>query len=119
VTYVHRPYLDPMAARVLQDLVRGIEAHRLAVDQAGGKRRRFVAFEPATGIGDQCEAGGMALGKTVTAKALDLVEELLGIVETVAAFEHALRQLFPVRLQPAAAFPCRHRTTQRIGLARG
>ncbi|MNF05330.1 hypothetical protein D3C80_2050330 [compost metagenome] len=50
----------------------------------------------------------MGLGKAITAKALDLLEDARGELGAVAACEHALGQALLVRLQPAVAFPRGH-----------
>jgi hypothetical protein len=65
---------------VADDLGRLVEAHRLAVEQGRAEDLRVVAFEPGRGIGQQREAGRVAFGKAVGAKALQLAEGLLGEV---------------------------------------
>src|SRR3954451_14919725 len=61
----------------------------------------------------------MRLGKPVFAEALYLPEnargELVRIAVLLHAFENALLEMF----EPALATPCRHRSAQRIGFARG
>jgi hypothetical protein len=52
VAHVQRADLDLMPASILQQLVRAVEAHRPAVDQGADEGRRFVALEPAAGIGE-------------------------------------------------------------------
>ena len=69
---------DAMLAGVADDLRRGIEAHRLAVQQGAGEDRRVVALHPGRGIDQVGEAGGVALGEAVAAEALDLLEHPLG-----------------------------------------
>ncbi|MCY1410865.1 hypothetical protein D9M71_262420 [compost metagenome] len=108
VAHIHRAALDTVAARILEDLVRAVEAHRPAVDQGAGIGSRLVALEPATGIGQQGKTGGMGLGKTIAAEALDLLEDARGELGAVATREHALGQALLVRLQPAVAFPRGH-----------
>src|SRR6185436_16338161 len=54
--YVRRPYLDAVAARVLHQLRRRVEAHRLAVEQPRAERRRVVALEPGRNVDQQREA---------------------------------------------------------------
>eukprot|EP01132_Coremiostelium_polycephalum_P019821 gene19820-biopygen10926 len=110
--HIHRADLQMMATGVLQDLVRAVEAHGPAVDQGAGKRCRFMAFEPATGIGQQGETGGMGLGKTVAAKALDLLEDLRGEGFAVAVFQHAGAQALLMGFEAAVAFPGGHGTAQ-------
>ena len=76
--HIDRPHLDAMAARILHQLRRRVEAHRLAVRAAPPGSSRLVALEPAAHIHQQREAGGMAFGKAVFAEALDLLEDVLG-----------------------------------------
>ncbi len=115
--HIHRAHLQPMAPRVLQDLVRAVEAHGPAVDQRTGEGRRLMAFEPATGVGQQGETGRVGLGKTIAAKAFDLLEDLRGKGLAVAVFQHAGAQAFLMRFKPAMAFPGGHRAPQLVGLA--
>src|SRR5690606_28584580 len=114
VTHVYRPGFDAMAAGVLQDLIGAVEAHGPAVDQGAGEGGRFVAFEPAAGVGKQGEAGGVGFGEAVVAEALDLLEDALGKFLCIAALEHALGEFLPVRLQPALAFPGGHGAAQLV-----
>ena len=104
--------------RVLHDLRRRVEAHRLAVDQRRGERRRLVLLEPRRDVDQQREARGVRFGKAVFAEAEDLLEdparELLG----VAALAHAADQPLLEGAEPALALPRRHRPPQLVGLAR-
>ena len=43
---IGRPHLDAVAARILHELRRRIEAHRLAVEERGAKSGRMVTLEP-------------------------------------------------------------------------
>ena len=81
-------HLDPMLARVADDLGRRVEAHRLRVEQRAGERRRIVAFQPARDIDQMREARGVAFGEAIFAEALDLVEAALGEVGIIAALDH-------------------------------
>ena len=45
--HVDRPHLDAVPARVLHELRRRVEAHRLRVEQRAAEGRRLVALEPA------------------------------------------------------------------------
>ncbi len=85
VVDVERQHLDAVLARVAHDLRRGVEAHRLAVQQRAGEDGRVVALEPGRDIDQQREAGGVALREAVGAEALDLAEAALGEVALVAA----------------------------------
>ena len=51
--------------RILDKHSRGVEAHRLVVEQAACKGREVVNLEPGRGIGDERETGGVRLGETV------------------------------------------------------
>ncbi len=59
--HVHRPHLDAVPARVLHQLRRRIKTHRLAVEQRAQEGCGLVALEPGTGIGQQREAGRVAI----------------------------------------------------------
>ena len=61
----------------------------------------------------------MGLGKTIAAKALDLLEDLRREFLAVAPARHALEQALAMGLQPAMALPGRHGATQLVGLAGG
>src|SRR5690606_23914609 len=117
VAHVYRPGFDAVAASVLQDLVGAVEAHGPAVDQGAGEGGWFVAFEPAAGVGEQGEAGGVGFGEAVVAEALDLLEDALGKFLCIAALEHALSELVPVRLQSALALPGGHGAAQLVCFA--
>ena len=106
-----------MLARVAHQLSRGVKAHRLAVEQRGQKRIRVVVLEPGADIDQQRKARGMALREAVLAKALDLLEDALGIFGLVALGHHATDQPLVERPDTALAFPGRHRPAQAVGLA--
>jgi len=115
---VDRQHLHAMTLRVLHELRRRVEAHRLAVQQRGEEDRRFVALEPAARVREFRETGRMAFGKTVFAEALDLLEDLLGEFARVVAFEHPADDLVLIFLEIALALPCGHRATQVVRFAR-
>ena len=107
-----------MLAGVADDLRRGVEAHRLAVQQGAGKDRGVVALHPGRGIDQVGEAGGVALGEAVAAEALDLLEHPLGKAPLVAAPDHALDQLVLVAGDAARQLEGRHGAAQLVGLLR-
>ncbi|MNE13662.1 hypothetical protein D3C80_1065040 [compost metagenome] len=115
---IHRTDLDAVTTGILKNLVGTVKAHRPAVDQRTGVDRRFMALEPATGVGQQGKTGGVGFGKAITAKALDLLEDPLGEFAAVAIAEHAADQPFAVWFQAAMTFPGSHGPPQLIGLAR-
>ena len=61
----------------------------LAIEQGAEKGCRVVALEPGRGPGDQGEARGVALRKSVLAKAADLLEHALGEFARDALAYHA------------------------------
>ena len=84
-----------MLGGVPHDLRRGIKAHRLGVQQGRAKHIRVMAFQPGRGIGDQRKGRRMAFRETVTAKALELLERVLGKNLLIAIGDHAIHQLVP------------------------
>ena len=86
-------HLDAVVDRVAHELGRGVEAHRLGVEDGGAEHVGVVALEPGRDVDQEREAGGVALGEAVIAEALDLLEAGLGEVAVVAARDHALDQL--------------------------
>ena len=108
-----------MLARVSHQLRRRVEAHRLGVEQAAQEGVGVVVLDPAAHVGEQREAGGVALGEAVFAEALDLLEDALGVLERVALLDHPADQTLVKRREAAAPLPCRHRAAQRVGLAGG
>ncbi|MNP01286.1 hypothetical protein D3C76_930950 [compost metagenome] len=119
VADINRPYLDTLAASLLQQLIRAVEAHRPTVDQRTGEDRRLMALQPTAGIAQQGKAGRMRLREAIAAKPLDLLEDALGKRQRVTIAQHALHQPFAVRFQAAVALPGCHAAAQLVGLARG
>ena len=76
--HVRRPHFDAVAARVLHQLRRRVEAHRLAVEQRGAERRRVVALEPGRDVDQQREARRVRFREAVLAEAEDLLEDRVG-----------------------------------------
>ena len=108
-----------MLLRVSDDLGWGIEAHGLGVEQGAGEDLGVVLLHPRTGVDQQGEGRRVALGKTVAAKALDLLETPLGKGRVVAPRRHALAQLVTETVQHAALLEGRHGPAQLVSLARG
>src|SRR5256884_2049221 len=98
-----------MAARVLDELRRGVETHRLAVEQRRAERRRMVALEPRRDVDQQREARGMRFREAVFAEAEDLPVKPIGELRAIAMAHHSFFQLALEVLQSAALLPCRHR----------
>ena len=87
--HIYRQHFHAMRAGIADDLRRGIEAHRLGVEQRDREGRRVMAFQPGGDVHQQRKTGGMALGKTVAAETLDLPEAGLGKAGLIAACHHA------------------------------
>ena len=54
---------------------RRIKSHWLIVEDGAGECSKVLHFEVRRGIGDQGEAGGMRLGKTVQCKRADVLHD--------------------------------------------
>ena len=54
---------NAVAARVVDERLNGIEAHRLRADEAGKVVRRIVKAQPDALKGGACEGGGVRLGE--------------------------------------------------------
>ena len=108
-----------MAPRILHQLRRGVEAHRLAVEQRADEGRRVVAFEPGGGVGQQREAGGMRFGKAVAGEAFQLAEQALRELVAVAVGAQAVDQPGLEGADVAIAPPGRHGAAQAVGLLGG
>ena len=78
-----------MFPRIAHDLRRGVEAHRLGIQQRAGEDAGVMALDPGGGIDQQRKAGGMAFGKAVAAEALDLGKAAAGEILVIAVGQHA------------------------------
>src|SRR3546814_8315009 len=110
--------LAPAPPRVLHDLARRVEPHRLRVEQRAGERSGFVALEPAAGIDQLGERSGVALRETVRAETLDLLADLVDELRGVILIQHQSTDALAVRLHIAAVAPSGHRTPQAVGFLR-
>lgn len=89
LAHVHWQHADALAPCVLQDLVRGVNTHRLAFDEARGAGFALVTLEPAACVGHRRESRGVTLWEAVSANPPDAFEGLLRVVEALATLEHA------------------------------
>jgi hypothetical protein len=105
-------------AGVTDDLGRGVEAHRLAIEQRAGEGRRKAAFEPGRDIDQVREARRVGLWETVLAEAFDLAEAPLGEVAGIAAGRHSLDQLFTELMDHADPAEGGHGAPKPVGLGR-
>src|SRR3546814_6733224 len=107
-----------MLACIAHDLRRGIEAHRLRIEQRRAEDVGVMALHPRRGIGDQCETRGVALGKAVGAETLDLLEGLFGEVAFITARDHAIDQLVAKMRNPARQLRSEEHTSELQSLMR-
>src|SRR5262245_18850110 len=108
--------LDAVRAGATHDLRRRVEAHRLRIEERGGKGGGVMAFEPGRDIDEMGEASGMALGEAVFAETFDLVEATLGEIGRIAARGHAADHLFPEAVDRATAAERRHGAPELVCL---
>ena len=112
---VDAAHRDAVLARVAHDLRRGVEPHRLRIQQRAGEGRRVMAFQPGRDIHQMRETRRVALGKSVGAEALDLTEAALGEVARIAARHHAIDHLREESVNGADIAERRHGAAQRVG----
>ena len=110
---------DAVFAGVAHELRGRVEAERLAIEHGGAEDIGIAAFDPARGIDQQRETGGVALGKAIFAKALDLTKAPLGEVALIASRRHAFDHLGLEALDRADAPEGRHGAAQFIGFGGG
>src|SRR6266481_9659561 len=112
-------YLDPVLARIADDLRRGVEPHRLAVEQGAGEDLGIEAFDPGRDVNEERKARRMALGKAIGAKPFDLAEAAGREIAVIAIFNHSGDKLVTEQVDVAVAFEGRHGATQPVGFLRG
>src|SRR3546814_4601157 len=78
----------------------------------------MTVFDPARGVGDLGEGGCVALGKSVAAESLDLLEGALGEILGIAARDHAADQLVVEVRDPAGELEGGHSAAELIGFCR-
>ncbi len=116
VVDIDRQHRDPVLARVADDLRRGVEPHRLRVEQRAGGHLRADAFDPGRDIDEEREAGSVALREAIGAEPLDLAEAALGEIAVVVVGDHALDEFLAEQMDFAVALERRHRPAQPVGL---
>ena len=80
---------DTMFARIADDLCGCIKAHGLRIEQGAGKDIGIATFHPSRGIDKQCEGGGMAFRKAISAKAFNLAKASFCKSAVIATLRHA------------------------------
>jgi len=106
-------------ARISHDLRRGIEAHRLGIQERAGERGRVVAFQIGRDIGEHGKGRRMAFGEAIFAEPLDLAETVFGELPVVTAPDHAGDELLAQLADRAHAPEGRHGTAQLVRFRRG
>ena len=111
--------LDAVAAGVLHQGVRGVEAHGLGIEQPRAERRRVPPLQPRRRVDEVGEGHRVALGEPVVGEGRQLLPEQLdgGVVDPPGrgAVVEPLVQL----LHPLAAALGPHGHPQLVGLGRG
>jgi hypothetical protein len=64
-------YRYAVPARISDQRLRGVEAHRLCPQQSGKKGSRIVQFEPGGGVDQQGKADRVTLGESEVGESLD------------------------------------------------
>src|SRR5712671_7787108 len=106
-----------MPPRVLHELRRRVETHRLAVQERSEKRRRLVALEPGGNVSDQREARRVRFRKAVFPETENLAVNALGEFPSVVSFQHSVYQRRAKALDVAVAPPGGHGSAQLVGLS--
>src|SRR6516225_995428 len=86
--HIYRAHFDALCARIAHQLRRGVEAHRLAVEQRAGEGGGLMTLEPGRVIHQQREAHRMRLGETVFAEAEHLLVNALREIVRIALDPH-------------------------------
>ena len=115
---VGRAHFNAVFAGISDQLGGGVKSHRLGVEQGGEEDVGEVVFDPAGDVDNEGEAGGMAFGKAVFAKALELFETALGKLALIALGEHAGDQFFAHFIDRAGAAKGGHGAAQLVGFRR-
>ncbi len=116
---VGRQHHHPVLAGVAHQLGRGVESHRLAVEQDGAEHLRIEALDPGRDVDQLGEGGRVALGEAVFAEAPDLVEAAAGEVRIVAALDHAADHHLLVLMDGAHVAEGGHGAPEAVGLVAG
>ena len=95
-----------------------IEPHRLVVEERRVERRRVMHLEIRARVGEQREARGVRLGKSVQRERRDRRDDLLGRVAGDPLPRHAVAQLHFDLLHPLLGSLEAQRAPQLLGLRR-
>ena len=107
-----------MLTRVADELRRGVETHRLTVQQSAGEDRGMMALQPGRDIDQPREARRMAFGETIAAEAFDLGEASLREPRLVAASQHARDESLTECANGSHPLEGCERPAQPVGLGR-
>ncbi len=77
----------------------------------------MIPFDPRAGVDKQCERSGVAFGKAVFAKPLDLVEAALGEIALVSVGQHSINHLLLKLFDTARVPPRGHCAAQLVGFS--
>lgn len=117
VHYVDRAHFNAVAAGVLNQLARGVEAERLAVEERGQEGRWLMALDPRRSVDEKCKARCMRLREPVLAESFDLLKDGLGKAAFVASLQHSVDDFVVVLFESALALPRGHSASQAVRFA--
>ena len=106
-----------MAAGVLHEGVRGVEAHGLGVEQGGAERRRVPALQPRRRVDEVGEAHRVALGEAVAGEGGQLLPDDLDDLGGDAALGGPVGEALVQPLHALAAALGAHGLAEHVGLA--
>src|SRR5262249_5079579 len=106
---------DAVAARVVDERLYRIEAHRLRIDQRGAERGRVVALEPGTRVDEVGEAHRVALREAIVCERGELDEDVVGELTGDAVVRHAVVEAGKDALHAPGRTPRTPRPAQVVG----
>ena len=92
-----------MSPGIPSDNLRGVEAHRLVVQQSGVELSGIVVFEPGGLVGQESEAAGMALAETEQRDVLEIIEDRYQLGATIVASQCPIGEWHPNLGDPTLA----------------
>src|SRR6516225_3748910 len=118
VVDIDRAYLDIVFSGIADDLCRGVEPHRLAIEQGTGEDLGIEAFDPGRDVDKQRKARRVAFGKAVGPEPFDLAETAGCEIAVVAVSDHAGDEFAAEQMNVAVAFEGRHGAAQPVRVFR-
>ena len=116
---IDRSDLNAVALGIGDELGRGIETQRLAVEHRAAENLWVMMLDPARSIHKERKARRMRFGKPILSESAYLVEHRFGkrFIETIGA--HAFEKLSSELIDHSGATPSGHGAAKLVGLAGG